>query len=216
MAKFNPLNRGGNVEANGNAGSASGFGNWLGKLGQAALGTGKFKLQAMMYNQRYQQRQELFEKQNQEWDRRRAASNEDYQTRLEKAQGLMKDDPRLTAVTPEGGLARSAPVVDRSSPTKRGAPRQRKSKSQSKPRVAQGPTRDIIALRKAHEVGDGKVMSHRQAMGHRGYRTAFQAHIKAGGTEQNFLDNYTPLGYKSRRQNPGDNRNNNFNGGGNN
>lgn len=203
MAKFSPLNRGGSVPASGKAGTAAAA-TWLGKLGQAALGTGRMKMGLLMQQQRFNQRKDLFHADNAEWDRRRGEEHKTYKEKLGTAQSIMKDDPSVTSVTPEGGMNRAAPARP-ANPKTNGAPRARKA--------PQGPTQQIIALRKAHEAGDGQMMSHKQAMTHRGYATAFNTHVAAGGTEKNFLDNYTPMGYKSRRQNPGDNRNDNFDGG---
>lgn len=205
MAKFSPVNRGGNVRAVGKAGGASGFGNWLGKLGQATLGMGRTRLMIGLANQRFAQRQQLAKESNAEWDRRRGIEKEEAENFIRQGLITKKKNPGLTSISKDKLTFSGREVKMQTNPAKPKKPRQ----------PAQGPTNQIIALRKAHEAGDG-VMSHEDAMGHRGYRTAFQAHIKAGGTEQNFLDNYTPMGNKSRRKNPGDNRNDNFNGGGNN
>ena len=202
MGRFSPLNRGGNVPAAGKAGTPGGVGNWLGKLGQAALGTGRMRLMIGMQNQRFQQRQQLQSAANEEWDRRRKLSNRDKSAFRARAARARKSDPMLTSYSDDKQTWAAPP---RPAAKKKTGPKQ----------TFQGPTNQIIALRKAHEAGDG-VMSHEDAMGHRGYATAFQKHIAAGGTEHNFLDNYTLMGNKSRRQNPGDNRNDSFNGGGNN
>lgn len=63
----------------------------------------------------------------------------------------------------------------------------------------QGPVSDIIALRKAHISGEfGDVMSEKEAKGHLNYAKALKEHVKSGGTEETFLNQFTDMGKKSR------------------
>lgn len=217
MAKNNPLNRAGAVDASNKVGVGAVAGATLGKLGQAVLGTQKAKLGLMMQAQRFNQRKELFNLERDERDRREKERQEYGTVVGERIQNHMMENPNILQFDQHGN-----PVKIAAAPTI--AKYRKKTTSPGTPKSPrQGPTQEIIALRKAHEAGDPELTSlppeeqitHENAMGHKGYATAFNAHIGSGGKPETFLNNYTPMGYKSRKQNPGDNRNEAFNSGGN-
>ena len=153
MPSNNPLNRAGVVKA---ATMSAGkyIGATAGRIGEAILGTTRAK-QSIVYQQ---------------------LSHQNAMKRLETYHNLAlerigaekkRQEDVLDAKTQAGEAASRRKGEDAA---KKAAMREQAARNKPK---AQGPTADIIALRKADVAGDG-VMSSKQAMSHRGYAMAFQ------------------------------------------
>ena len=195
MPSNNPLNRAGVVKA-ATISAGKYLGVTAGRIGEAILGTTRAK-QSVVYQQ---------------------LSHQNAMDRINKYHELALERIGAEKGRQEDILA-AKKAVSEDSDRRKGEQKaknaaMREQAARNKPK-AQGPTADIIALRKADVAGDG-VMSSKQAMSHRGYAMAFQRFQKANpnSSETDFLNQHTTMGNKSRRQNPGDNRNNNFNDGG--
>jgi hypothetical protein len=64
--------------------------------------------------------------------------------------------------------------------------------------TSQGRTRDIIQLRK-EKLGGQELISHEDALGHRGYAAAYKHHINNGGTHEDFLNTFDAGGTPKRK-----------------
>ena len=192
MPSNNPLNRAGVVKA-ATISAGKYIGATAGRIGEAILGTTRAK-QSIVYQQ---------------------LSHQNAMKRLETYHELALDRIGAEKKRQSDILGAKTKAGEESSrrrseqAAKNAAAREQAARNKPK---AQGPTADIIALRKADVAGDG-VMSSKQAMSHRGYAMAFQRFQSANpkASETDFLNQHTMMGNKSRRQNPGDNRTNNFN-----